>query len=44
MNVDKIVVLKEGKVVEEGPHAKLLAQGGLYASMWRQQNEGDSQY
>jgi len=31
---DRIVVLDKGRVVEDGTHAQLLGQGGLYASMW----------
>ena len=31
---DRIVVLAGGRVVEEGTHAALLAQGGVYAAMW----------
>jgi ATP-binding cassette, subfamily B, bacterial len=31
---DRIVVLSGGRVVEEGSHAALLAQGGVYATMW----------
>ena len=34
---DRIVVLDDGRVVEEGTHAVLLAQGGLYARLWRTQ-------
>ena len=30
----KIVVIDEGRVVEEGTHPELVAAGGLYASMW----------
>ncbi|MCB9545633.1 MAG: peptidase domain-containing ABC transporter [Myxococcales bacterium] len=33
-HVDRIVVLDRGRVIEQGPHAALLAQGGLYAQMW----------
>ena len=31
---DVVVVLKEGKVVEQGTHEELLRAGGLYYSMW----------
>jgi ATP-binding cassette subfamily B protein len=36
---DRILVLEDGRIVEEGDHASLLAQGGLYASMFRMQAE-----
>jgi ATP-binding cassette, subfamily B, multidrug efflux pump len=32
---DRIVVLDEGRVVEEGSHAELLEAGGLYSRLWR---------
>ena len=34
VGADKIVVIDEGRVVEEGTHPELVAAGGLYASMW----------
>ena len=34
---DRIVVLDDGRVVETGTHAELLAEGGLYARMWNLQ-------
>jgi ATP-binding cassette subfamily B protein len=38
---DAIVVLDEGRVVERGHHADLLAAGGLYARLWRVQQLED---
>lgn len=36
---DKIIVLDEGRIAEQGSHAELLAKGGLYAHLWAQQAE-----
>ena len=35
--LDRIVVLDDGELVEDGAHAELLARGGLYARLWRRQ-------
>lgn len=37
MNADLILVLKDGRIVEEGTHNDLLAMDGWYAEMWRRQ-------
>ena len=34
---DRVVVLEGGRVVEDGTHERLVAAGGLYASMWASQ-------
>jgi ATP-binding cassette, subfamily B, heavy metal transporter len=39
VGADEIIVLDEGVIVERGTHHELLAQGGLYASMWNRQRE-----
>ena len=39
INADEIVVLDRGRVAERGRHADLLARDGLYADMWRRQQE-----
>jgi len=36
-DADLIVVLKDGQIAEQGTHKELLASGGIYANMYRQQ-------
>jgi ATP-binding cassette subfamily B protein len=38
--MDRIVVLDDGRIVEEGRHDDLLARGGLYARYWARQSGG----
>ncbi|SNS09978.1 ABC transporter ATP-binding protein [Antarctobacter heliothermus] len=38
--MDRILVMEEGRIVEQGSHDALLAQGGLYASFWARQSGG----
>ncbi len=38
--MDRLIVLDEGKIVEEGSHAQLLKQKGLYATLWAHQSGG----
>jgi ATP-binding cassette subfamily B multidrug efflux pump len=38
--MDRIVVLEDGQVVEDGPHAELLRKSGLYARFWARQSGG----
>ncbi len=36
-SLDRIVVLADGKVIEDGPHDELIAAGGEYAHLWSRQ-------
>jgi ATP-binding cassette, subfamily B, heavy metal transporter len=39
VHADEILVLDRGRIVERGAHASLLSQNGLYAALWKRQNE-----
>jgi ATP-binding cassette subfamily B protein len=42
VTADEIIVLDQGQIVERGNHQALLAQDGLYASMWNRQREAEA--
>jgi ABC-type transport system involved in Fe-S cluster assembly fused permease/ATPase subunit len=42
VGADDILVLDQGRIVERGTHPALLAQDGLYASMWNRQREAEA--
>ncbi len=39
-NMDRIVVLEKGKIIESGTHNQLLRRGGEYAKLWKMQSGG----
>lgn len=39
VNADRIIVLNEGRVAEQGTHADLVGRNGLYARMWKDYNQ-----
>lgn len=38
--LDRIIVLDHGKIAEDGTHASLLTQNGIYAGLWKHQSGG----
>jgi len=38
--MDRLIVMDQGRIVEEGSHRELLAHGGLYARLWAHQSGG----
>ena len=42
VDADEILVMQDGQVVERGPHAMMLSNGGLYAEMWHRQEASEA--
>ena len=40
VNMERILVMKDGRIVEDGSHNDLLANNGLYAKLWAHQSGG----
>jgi ATP-binding cassette, subfamily B, multidrug efflux pump len=38
--MDRLIVLEQGRIIEEGRHADLLRRGRLYAQLWARQSGG----
>src|SRR5690606_13136923 len=38
--MDRLVVMDQGRIIEQGTHAELLQQNGVYANLWRHQSGG----
>ena len=39
-NMDRIVVMRNGRIIESGSHAALLRRGGAYKKLWDMQTNG----
>ncbi|MGL4395704.1 MAG: ABC transporter ATP-binding protein [Hyphomicrobium sp.] len=38
--MDRLIIMDEGRIVEDGTHAELLQRGGIYAELWARQSGG----
>jgi len=38
--MDRLIVLDQGAIIEQGDHKTLLAKNGLYAQLWKHQSGG----
>ncbi|MDO4812125.1 MAG: ABC transporter ATP-binding protein [Eubacteriales bacterium] len=41
-NANRILVIENGEITEQGGHKELLAKNGAYAALWKTQNEGNN--
>lgn len=41
VHADRIIVMEKGQVAEQGTHAELIGQDGLYASLWNRQRQAE---
>lgn len=42
MDADKIIILREGKIIEEGTHKSLMEKDGAYKTLWNLQFEAET--
>jgi ATP-binding cassette subfamily B multidrug efflux pump len=38
--MDRLIVMDQGRILEQGTHAELLAKNGIYARLWQHQSGG----
>ncbi len=38
--MDRLIIMDQGRIVEDGTHEQLLKQGGIYAQLWARQSGG----
>jgi ATP-binding cassette subfamily B multidrug efflux pump len=38
--MDRLIVLDKGRIIESGTHAELVSHGGIYADLWTRQSGG----
>ncbi len=38
--MDRLIVIDEGKIIEQGTHPELIKQGGIYSQLWQHQTGG----
>jgi len=42
--MDRLIVMDQGRIIEDGTHAELLERNGHYASLWKRQSGGFIDY